>query len=195
MAKKPKQTAKDAVPARPSAAAADLPHLERMLAFMELHGLEEFEYENAGLRVRLRKPSANMHHAAAPASRAFAMGPMSPPEIIVGGSANPTAESAAASSSGSEALPASGTDTEDLHVVKSPIVGTFYECASPGSPSFVKVGDQVNSGQVLCIIEAMKLMNEIESDAAGEIVRRYIENGQPVEYGESLFAIRTSRKK
>ncbi|MGB7137189.1 MAG: acetyl-CoA carboxylase biotin carboxyl carrier protein, partial [Acidobacteriaceae bacterium] len=79
---------------------------------------------------------------------------------------------------------------ETLHVVKSPIVGTFYESPSPGSPAFVKIGDQVEVGQVLCIVEAMKLMNEIESDAAGEIVKRLVQNGQPVEYGQSLFAVR-----
>jgi acetyl-CoA carboxylase biotin carboxyl carrier protein len=77
-----------------------------------------------------------------------------------------------------------------LHVVKSPIVGTFYESPSPGTPAFVKVGDTVESGQILCIIEAMKLMNEIESDASGEIVKRFVESGQPVEYGQSLFALR-----
>ena len=198
MAKKPKQSAKDAVQAQPSAG-ADLSHLERMLAFMEQHGLEEFEYENAGLRVRLRKPSANTHHATALPPRAFGMGAMAPPEILVAGSANPPADSASGAPSRSEPLGSrpepSGADAEDLHVVKSPIVGTFYECPSPGAAAFVKVGDQVTSGQVLCVIEAMKLMNEIESDAAGEIVRRYVENGQPVEYGESLFAIRPSRKK
>jgi acetyl-CoA carboxylase biotin carboxyl carrier protein len=80
-------------------------------------------------------------------------------------------------------------------VVKSPIVGTFYSSPSPSAPPFVKVGDEVQVGQPLCIIEAMKLMNEIESDAAGEIVRIYVENGQPVEYGQSLFAIKPSRKK
>jgi acetyl-CoA carboxylase biotin carboxyl carrier protein len=190
MAKKPKQPANAAAPAQPSGG-ADLSHLERMLAFMEQHGLEEIEYENAGLRVRLRKPSANAHFAAAPPARAFG-GSMVPPEILVAGSANAPADSAAGAPSRPEA---SGAEAEDLHVVKSPIVGTFYECPSPGAAAFVKVGDQVASGQVLCIIEAMKLMNEIESDAAGEIVRRYVENGQPVEYGESLFAIRTSRKK
>jgi acetyl-CoA carboxylase biotin carboxyl carrier protein len=191
MAKKPKQPAKASVQAQ-SSAGADLSHLERMLAFMEQHGLEEFEYEHAGLRVRLRKPSANTHHATALPPRAFGMGAMAPPEILVAGSASAAAESAAGAPSRSEP---SGAESEDLHVVKSPIVGTFYECPSPGAAAFVKVGDQVTSGQVLCIIEAMKLMNEIESDAAGEIVRRYVENGQPVEYGESLFAIRTSRKK
>jgi acetyl-CoA carboxylase biotin carboxyl carrier protein len=77
-----------------------------------------------------------------------------------------------------------------LHIVKSPIVGTFYESPAPGAPPFVKVGDQVENGQVLCIVEAMKLMNEIESDAAGEVVRRLVSSGQPVEYGQPLFALR-----
>lgn len=193
MAKKPKQTANDAVQAQPSAG-ADLSHLERMLAFMEQHGLEEFEYEHAGLRVRLRKPSANTHHASALPARSFGVGAMAPPEILVAGSASAAADSASGAPSRSEPSGAVA-ESEDLHVVKSPIVGTFYECPSPGAAAFVKVGDQVTSGQVLCIIEAMKLMNEIESDAAGEIVRRYVENGQPVEYGEPLFAIRPSRKK
>jgi acetyl-CoA carboxylase biotin carboxyl carrier protein len=79
---------------------------------------------------------------------------------------------------------------EKLHEVKSPIVGTFYESPSPGAPAFVKVGDEVEVGQVLCIVEAMKLMNEIEADVAGEIVKRIASSGQPVEYGQSLFAIR-----
>ena len=79
---------------------------------------------------------------------------------------------------------------EGLHVVKSPIVGTFYESPSPGSPPFVKPGDKVEAGQVLCIIEAMKLMNEIEADLGGEIVKRLVNNGQPVEYGQPLFSVR-----
>jgi acetyl-CoA carboxylase biotin carboxyl carrier protein len=79
---------------------------------------------------------------------------------------------------------------EELHQVKSPIVGTFYESPAPGSLPFVKPGDQVAAGQVLCIIEAMKLMNEIESDVSGEVVRALVNNGQPVEYGQALFAIR-----
>ena len=74
--------------------------------------------------------------------------------------------------------------------MKSPIVGTFYESPSPGSPAFVKIGDHVEAGQVLCIVEAMKLMNEIESDGSGEIVKRFVQNGQPVEYGQQLFALR-----
>jgi acetyl-CoA carboxylase biotin carboxyl carrier protein len=87
--------------------------------------------------------------------------------------------------------PVSAVDEDaNLHIVKSPIVGTFYESASPGSPPFVGIGDSVNEGQVLCIIEAMKLMNEIEADATGEIVKRFVNNGSPVEYGMPLFGIR-----
>ena len=82
-------------------------------------------------------------------------------------------------------LPAGGGA---LHIVKSPIVGTFYESSSPGAAAFVKIGDEIENGQVLCIVEAMKLMNEIESDAAGEVVKRLVTNGQPVEYGQPLFA-------
>ena len=95
------------------------------------------------------------------------------------------------------AAPATGTTgkmaasaDEGLHIVKSPIVGTYYESPSPGAPPFIKVGDMVEDGQILCIIEAMKLMNEIESDVAGEIVKKLATNGQPVEYGQPLFAIR-----
>ena len=79
---------------------------------------------------------------------------------------------------------------ENLHLVKSPIVGTFYESPSPGAPPFVKPGDNVAAGQVLCIVEAMKLMNEIESDVAGEIVKMLVTNNQPIEYGQALYAIR-----
>jgi acetyl-CoA carboxylase biotin carboxyl carrier protein len=82
-------------------------------------------------------------------------------------------------------------DEEGLHIVRSPIVGTYYEAPAPGAPPFIKVGDRVENGQILCIVEAMKLMNEIESDAAGEIVTKYAANGQPVEYGQALFALRT----
>lgn len=88
-------------------------------------------------------------------------------------------------------VPVSAVDEDaNLHIVKSPIVGTFYEAASPGAPPFVAVGDSVKEGQVLCIIEAMKLMNEIEADATGEIVKRFVNNGSPVEYGMPLFGIR-----
>jgi acetyl-CoA carboxylase biotin carboxyl carrier protein len=82
---------------------------------------------------------------------------------------------------------------EGLHIVKSPIVGTFYESPSPGSPPFVKVGDALEVGQVLCIVEAMKLMNEIECDVAGELVKKLVANGQPIEYGQELFVVRPGK--
>ena len=82
-----------------------------------------------------------------------------------------------------------------MHLVKSPIVGTYYGSPSPGAEAFVKVGGYVETGQTLCIVEAMKLMNEIESDISGEVLRIFVENGQPVEYGQPLFGIHPSRKK
>jgi acetyl-CoA carboxylase biotin carboxyl carrier protein len=91
------------------------------------------------------------------------------------------------------AVPKEPEPAENLHMVRSPIVGTFYESPSPGSPPFVKPGDMVSLGQVLCIVEAMKLMNEIESDVAGEIVKKLVTNGQPIEYGQELFAVRPSK--
>src|SRR6266550_1293150 len=103
----------------------------------------------------------------------------------------PAAAPAAAAPTGKSAAAELAAELEEkLHEVKSPIVGTFYESPSPGAPPFVKVGDQVEVGQVLCIVEAMKLMNEIECDVAGEVVKRIASSGQPVEYGQPLFAIR-----
>ncbi len=155
----------------------DFETVARVLAFMGEHSLEEFEYEGGGFRLRLRKPGVPF-----PVSgRAIAA-----PEIVV---ASPAATPNA------PAMPAPAASAEDVHIVKSPIVGTFYESPRPGAPPFVKVGDHVEPGQPLCIVEAMKLMNEIESDAAGEIVKIYVQSGQPVEYGESLFAIRPGRRK
>ena len=88
------------------------------------------------------------------------------------------------------AAPPSADPDAGLHIVKSPIVGTYYGSPSPGASAFVAVGDHVDKGQVICIVEAMKLMNEIEADAAGEVVKRFVQSGQPVEYGQSLFALR-----
>jgi acetyl-CoA carboxylase biotin carboxyl carrier protein len=166
----------------------DLAEVEQLLAFMEKHGLEEFDYERDGLRIRLKKPSTHAQGA----FRAF-----SAPEIHVAGASSPTEQATPAASGAApprEATTEAGR-SEDLHVVKSPIVGTYYASASPASEPFVTVGAHVEAGQVLCIIEAMKLMNEIESDVAGEVVRIFVENGQPVEYGEPLFGIHPHRKK
>jgi acetyl-CoA carboxylase biotin carboxyl carrier protein len=172
----------------------DLQEVERLLEFMAKHGLEEFEYERAGFRIRLRKPFSQPMGF----SRA-----VSAPEIVVAAApaaASGHAGAAAGTTSGGTAAPehageAGRAASEDVHVVKSPIVGTFYAAPSVGGEPFVKVGSRVDEGQALCIIEAMKLMNEIESDVAGEVVRIFVENGQPVEYGEALFGIRAHRKK
>ena len=150
---------------------------------MTEHNLEEFEYSRGDLKIRLKKPSAGI---AISAPRV-----VSAPEIIVAG-AGPIPSNSPAPS----AAPApEARSTDDLHLVKSPIVGTFYASPSPGTEPFVKIGGYVDAGETLCIVEAMKLMNEIESDSSGEVLRIFVENGQPVEYGQPLFGIRPSRKK
>jgi len=158
--------------------------LEKLLDFMAEHGLEEFEYEHAGVHIRLKKASAGP----APAPRSGATPQTLPAQPV------PAAAVVIPSPEGArpDPAPASG---EELHVIKSPIVGTFYSAPSPGTPAFVKVGDTIQAGQVVCIVEAMKLMNEIEADISGEVVRPLVENGQPVEYGQGLFAIRPTKKK
>lgn len=165
----------------PSFANPEIQQIEQLLHFMAEHNLEEFEYSRGDLRIRLRKPS--------PGVMLSAPRVLGAPEIIVPGSI----EAPHPPSGGSPAPEA--RSTEDLHLVKSPIVGTFYESPSPGTEAFVKVGTYVETGKVLCIVEAMKLMNEIESDVSGEVIRVFVENGQPVEYGQPLFGIRPSRQK
>jgi acetyl-CoA carboxylase biotin carboxyl carrier protein len=156
----------------------DLAEIKRILAFMTEHGLEELDYERGDLHVRLKRQAAPGAVAAgAPASTP------APRPVAVG---NPGAAGAVSLALAAEPEPPAA----GLHTVKSPIVGTFYAAPAPDAPPFVKVGDAVTRGQVLCIVEAMKLMNEIEADQAGEIVRCLVENGQPVEYGQPLFAIR-----
>jgi acetyl-CoA carboxylase biotin carboxyl carrier protein len=178
---------KPQVKADTSPRGVDLAEIERLLGFMDKHALEEFEYERDGLHVRLKKASEVGEGTA----RIFPS-----PDIVVPGAtvASPTGPTASPPPASREAAAELGR-AEDLHVVKSPIVGTYYESPSPGAEPFVTVGAHVEPGQVLCIIEAMKLMNEIESDAAGEVVRIFVENGQPVEYGEPLFGIHPHRKK
>jgi acetyl-CoA carboxylase biotin carboxyl carrier protein len=156
----------------------DLAGVERLLAFMDKHGLEEFEYARGGVHIRLKKPGV--------ATVSIPRVTMAPEPSYAPAEAAPRPAAAHAA-----AAPPRG----DLHVIKSPIVGTFYSSPSPGADQFVTVGAKVDAEQVLCIIEAMKLMNEIESDVAGELVEIYAENGKPVEYGEPLFGIRASGKK
>jgi acetyl-CoA carboxylase biotin carboxyl carrier protein len=169
----------------------DLGQLERLLSFMTEHGLEEFEYAHGDLRIRLKK-------AVAPVSAAPGRALPASSEIVVPGThahAGPaSAEPAPTASEPAVSVPPA-SPADDLHIIKSPIVGTFYAGPSPEAGPFVKVGDLVESAQTVCIIEAMKLMNEIEADISGEVVRILVENGQPVEYGEPLFALRPTGKK
>jgi acetyl-CoA carboxylase biotin carboxyl carrier protein len=161
----------------------DLNQIKQILELVREHELAEFEIEHDGLRLKVRKDtngSLAVTHSA----------PAMPQVAVPAAGASDVAPAAAAgpvSSAGTEAA-----DAEvELAVVKSPIVGTFYRSSEPGAASFVEIGSTVKKGEVLCIIEAMKLMNEIDSEYDGEVVNIYVENGQPVQYGERLFAIRT----
>jgi len=156
----------------------DLQQIKQILDLVREHDLSEFEIEHDGLRLKIRKDAngAPLVTHAAPAIPAPPPPAAAPPQPA-GGITSPVA-----------------ADTDDaeieLAVVKSPIVGTFYRSPEPGAPLFVDVGQPVRKNQVLCIIEAMKLMNEITSEYEGELVKVYVENGQPVQYGERLFAIK-----
>lgn len=164
----------------------DLAEVECLLAFMQKHGLEEFEYERGGVHIRLKKASMQGIGAFRPVAAGEAV--FAPPPAVHAAPAAPVV-------GGREIAAEAPARAEELHLIKSPIVGTFYAAPSPTAKPFVAVGDRVEAGQVLCIIEAMKLMNEIESDVAGEIARIFVENAQPVEYGELLFGIRPHGKK
>ena len=156
----------------------NLDDIRQILDLVREHDLSELEIERDGLKVRVRKagdrvdviPPVAMPQVAAPAPAAAAAPP--PPQPVP--------------------LPTEEASGVDLAVIKSPIVGTFYRAAEPGAPPFVEVGDAVRKGQVLCIIEAMKLMNEIESDCDGEISAVYVENGRPVQFGDRLFAVKVA---
>jgi len=181
--KKQSQSSEIAVPG------VDLGQLERLLKFMGENGLEEFEYAHGDLRIRLKKAAAP---SSAPASLALPSPPATAPTVSSQATSTPdTAARVAPAPVPAVAVPAE----EQHHVIKSPIVGTFYAGPSPEAGPFVKVGDSVETGQTVCIIEAMKLMNEIEADISGEVARILVENGQPVEYGEPLFALRPTGKK
>ena len=158
----------------------DLDTLKQILDLVREHEVSELEVEQDGLRLKIRKDSA----VVVPASPAQV--PARSPDVAVAPAPAPTLPSTPTS----VALENSEAEIE-LAVVKSPIVGTFYRSPEPGAAAFVEVGGTVKKGQVLCIIEAMKLMNEIDSEYDGEIVNVYVESGQPVQYGERLFAIRT----
>jgi acetyl-CoA carboxylase biotin carboxyl carrier protein len=161
----------------------DLDDIKQILNLVREHDLAEFELERDGLKVRIRK-----------AGREVAFVPQVAQQPLIAPPAAPMAPAQVPAVPAANVAPGPGVepDSVDLGVIKSPIVGTFYRSAEPGAPSFVEVGDTVKKGQVLCIIEAMKLMNEIESDCDGEIVKIYVENGKPVQYGDRLFAVKVA---
>jgi acetyl-CoA carboxylase biotin carboxyl carrier protein len=162
----------------------NLKELKELIEFLIEKDIAEFELERGDVKVKIKR-AAEAPPAAAPDSRYIAVhsAPVMVPAVVA---PVPAQVDLAAGSAAPE-------PAEALHIVKSPIVGTFYESPSPGSPPFVKVGDVLEVGQVLCIVEAMKLMNEIECDVAGELVKKLVANGQPIEYGQELFAVRPTK--
>ncbi|HEX7333213.1 MAG TPA: acetyl-CoA carboxylase biotin carboxyl carrier protein [Pyrinomonadaceae bacterium] len=165
------------------APSVNMEELRELITLLRDNGLAELELENEGFRVRLRRDSAGVepvrfaeaHPAPAPAAP-----PVQPPALPPApGPLHP----------GTQASTEASQD-QDLHIIPSPIVGTFYRSPSPTAEPFVKIGSNVEPESVVCIIEAMKLMNEIQAEAAGEVVKIYVENGQPVEYGQPLFGIK-----
>ena len=159
--------------------------LKELIDFLIEKDISEFELERGDVKVRIKRGGDTatpvIAHTMPIASVPMPVSMASPAPAAGAASPAPAATSPAAPPAAAE---------EELHQVKSPIVGTFYEAPAPGAPPFVKPGDQVAAGQVVCIIEAMKLMNEIEADVSGEIVRALANNGQAVEYGQPLFAVR-----
>jgi acetyl-CoA carboxylase biotin carboxyl carrier protein len=154
----------------------DVKEIKEILRILEEQDVTEFELEQDGTKLRICRGqrTASAGHLVAPTSFVAPAAPVAAPIAAPAAPAVP--------------VPAEGKEA----VVNSPIVGTFYRAADPNSPPFVSVGDRVRLGQVLCIIEAMKLMNEIEAEVAGEVVKVHPENGTPVQYGDPLFTIRPS---
>jgi acetyl-CoA carboxylase biotin carboxyl carrier protein len=157
----------------------NLDELKQLLQLLDEREIAEFELEEGGLKVRIRKAA----HQAPPVVHVVA------PSVAAGAIASAPAVPAEAAAAPARLSPAEPVD-DGLIAVKSPIVGTFYRSPDPNSAPFVSVGDRIRVGQVLCIVEAMKLMNEIEAETAGEVVKVHKESGQPVQYGETLFSIR-----
>jgi len=164
-------------------ASVNMDELRELIALLRENGLAEFELEREGFRVRLRRESGQ-------ASPNYTVDNPVHPQPVVEVPAPPKSVSPPAHHPGAQAETAASEDS-DLHIISSPIVGTFYRSPSPTAEAFVKIGTNVEAETVVCIIEAMKLMNEIQAEAAGEVVKIYVENGQPVEYGQPLFGIRS----
>lgn len=163
------------------AASVNMDELRELIGLLRDNGLAELELENEGFRVRLRRDSAMGESShSAPVQHVAPAPALVPSAPASSGPAHP----------GTQASTAAAQD-QDLHIISSPIVGTFYRSPSPTAESFVKIGSNVEPESVVCIIEAMKLMNEIQAETSGEVVKIYVENGQPVEYGQPLFGIQS----
>ena len=170
--------------AQKPAASVNMEELRELITLLRENGLAELELENEGFRVRLRRDSGLIESAPVAAA------PQPAPAPIPDKSPASAAPASGPSHPGTQASTAASQD-QDLHIIPSPIVGTFYRSPSPTADAFVKIGSNVEPDTVVCIIEAMKLMNEIQAEATGEVVKIYVENGQPVEYGQPLFGIRS----
>jgi len=166
----------------------DLEELRELVEFLKASGIAEFEMERPDLKIGLRFASEAVTPAAAGVDPAQMAALLSAAKA--GAPAAAPVAAAPVSLEAAAAAPAADDPLAGMHIVKSPIVGTFYDASSPDAEPYVQVGDTVSVGKVLCIVEAMKLMNEIESDAAGEIVKVFVKPGQPVEYGQALFAVK-----
>jgi acetyl-CoA carboxylase biotin carboxyl carrier protein len=161
--------------------------LKELIEFLIEKDIAEFELERGDVKVKIKRGVE--HLPAAHDARYIAV--PSPPVLAV--TAAPAIAHPFPARADLAASPVAPEPEHGLHIVKSPIVGTFYESPTPGSPPFVKVGDALELGEVLCIVEAMKLMNEIECDMAGELVKKLVANGQPIEYGQELFVVRPAK--
>jgi acetyl-CoA carboxylase biotin carboxyl carrier protein len=172
-------------------ASVNMEELRELIALLRENGLAELELERADFRVRLRREGTSV---SGDSGAAFTLTEMLRNPAVTNpasaGGTNPAPAASAPSHPGAQASTAASQD-QDLHIISSPIVGTFYRSASPTADPFVKIGSNVEPGSVVCIIEAMKLMNEIQAEATGEVVKIYVENGQPVEYGQPLFGIKS----
>jgi acetyl-CoA carboxylase biotin carboxyl carrier protein len=158
----------------------DISYIKKLIKLLDESGIDEIEIEEEGKKVRVTKAH---HNSSVP--QAFYPQFITQPQVSPQSSASQKVDSFPAA----EAIPASKPEEKKYHEVRSPIVGTFYRSPAPNADPYVQAGSAVQQGTVLCIIEAMKLMNEIESDVSGKIVQVLVENGKPVEYNQPLFLI------
>lgn len=168
------------------APSVNMDELRELIALLRENGLAEFELERQGFRVRLRREANDSSSV----PTGVTLDTPSPPPVVHLEPPVVPKTSSTVHHPGAQAETAASEDS-DLQMISSPIVGTFYRSPSPTADPFVKIGTAVEPETVVCIIEAMKLMNEIQAEASGEIVKIYVENGQPVEYGQPLFGIRS----